>query len=226
VIGGCHARDTTDGNVDRRDRRWQIGTIMSDRPQPPRRPRKVNPKRLESIALHYLQRFASSSENLRRVLMRRVVKSARAHDTDPQEAAPWIDEIIARFSRSGLLDDAGYADMLANSLTRRGLPPRAIRARLRQKGVDGVLIDQALDRLEEEIGDPDLMAALALVRRRRLGPYRPAESRADFRAKDLASMARAGFSYDLARRVIEAESAEALEDHRMDRRDFVTGSTA
>ena len=199
---------------------------MSDRSQPPRKPRKVSPKRLESAALHYLQRFASSSENLRRVLTRRVVKSARAHDTDPQEAAPWIDDIVARFRRSGLLDDAGYANGLTHSLFRRGMPPRAIRARLRQKGVDGALIDQALARLADEIGDPDLMAALALVRRRRLGPYRAADTRADFRAKDLASMARAGFAYDVARRVIEAESPEVLADCGVDRPGSATESTA
>lgn len=183
---------------------------MSERSQQPKKPRKASPKRLESIALHYLQRFASSSENLRRVLMRRVVKSARTHETDPEEAVPWIDDIIARFRRSGLLDDAGYAEGLTQSLHRRGMPPRAIRARLRQKGVDGAVIDGALARLAEEVGDPDLMAALALVRRRRLGPYRTTGARADFRDKDLAAMARAGFGYDVARRVIEAENVDAL----------------
>ncbi len=184
---------------------------MSERSQKPKKPRKASPKRLESIALHYLQRFASSSENLRRVLMRRVVKSAWAHDTDPEEAVPWIDDIIVRFRRSGLLDDAGYAEGLTHSLSRRGMPRRAIRARLRQKGVDGDVIDTALARLTEEVGDPDLAAALALVRRRRLGPYRASDASAEFRAKDLAAMARAGFGYDVARRVIEAESPEALE---------------
>jgi len=54
------------------------------------------------------------------------------------------------------------------------------------------------------------MAALALIRRRRLGPYRDSATRADFRAKDLAALARAGFSYDLARRVIEAETQDVL----------------
>ena len=183
---------------------------MPDRSQPPRTPRRNSPKRLESIALHYLQRFASSSENLRRVLMRRAIKSARAHDTDPQEATPWIDDIVARFRRSGMLDDAVYADALAGSLSRRGMPPRAIRARLRQKGVDGAVIDAALARLTAAVGDPDLMAALALIRRRRLGPYRAAETRAEFRAKDLAALARAGFGYEIAIKVIEAEDPQAL----------------
>ncbi len=175
-----------------------------------RRPRKVSPKNLEAAALHYLERFASSAENLRRMLMRRIAKSARVHDIDPEEAARWVDEIVERFARSGLLDDRRYAESLAHSLSRRGVAIRSIRARLMQKGVASDDIDCALASLSEEAGDADLAAALALIRRRRLGPHRDPESRSDFRDKDLAALARAGFSYDLARRVIEADDAETL----------------
>ncbi len=60
-------------------------------------------------------------------------------------------------------------------------------------------------------GEPDPAAALACARRRRLGPYRPPTERKPKREKDLASLARAGFAYDIARRVVEAETAEDLE---------------
>ena len=46
-----------------------------------RLPRKATPKRLQRVALHYLERYSSSSENLRRVLMRRVERSALVHGT-------------------------------------------------------------------------------------------------------------------------------------------------
>jgi len=157
-----------------------------------------------------LERFASSAENLRRVLTRRVIRSARVHDVDPDEAARWIDEIVDRFSCSGLLDDRRYAEALATSLSRRGVAIRGIRARLMQKGVASDDIDYALTSLSDEAGDADLAAALALIRRRRLGPHRDPESRSDFRDKDLAALARAGFSYDLARRVIGAEDPDVL----------------
>ena len=178
-----------------------------------RRLRKVSPKSLEAAALHYLERFASSAENLRRVLMRRVSRSARIHDIDTDEAALWIDAIIDRFSRSGLLDDARYAENLAHSLSRRGAATRAIRARLLQKGVAREDIDHAIavsfrrDRRPRSDG-----GACPWIRRRRLGPHRDRASRAEFRERDLAALARAGFSYDLARRVIETEDIEELTD--------------
>ena len=49
---------------------------------PRKPPRKVSPAYLERAALAYLERFAASAESLRRVLLRKVERSARAHDTD------------------------------------------------------------------------------------------------------------------------------------------------
>ena len=71
----------------------------------------------------------------------------------------------------------------------------------------------ALDDLHAEAEDPELAAAVALARRRRLGPYRSdPESRADNRRRDLAVMGRNGFAYPVARRVIDAEEPDSLED--------------
>jgi regulatory protein len=70
--------------------------------------------------------------------------------------------------------------------------------------------------LDEELHtDPrqrEWKAAIALARRRRLGPYRAAKDRQECRARDLAAMARAGFDYDVARKVIDAASVEALDE--------------
>ena len=46
----------------------------------------------------------------------------------------------------------------------------------------------------------------------RLGPYRLPEDRKDNRARDLAAMARAGFAYDVAKKVIDAPSPDALDE--------------
>jgi len=177
-----------------------------------RPPKRVTPQYLENAALHYLERFASSAANLRRVLMRRVDRSVQEHGTDREEAARWVDDLLARYQRSGLLDDAGYARMKAESLHRRGASTRAIREKLAAKGVARDAVDGALDRVREDVeGDLDLAAALALAKRRRLGPFRAPESRPAHRDKDLAALGRAGFAYEIARRVVDAEDVEDLE---------------
>ncbi len=180
------------------------------RKKPRRGPRKVTPRYLENAALHYLQRFATSAGNLRRILMAKVERSARAHDTDPDEGADLVDALIIRFTRSGLLDDRAYADARVRTLHRHGNSARLITAKLRAKKLDSEVIEAALAALAEDAADPELEAAAALARRRRLGPYRTSARKASH-DKDLAALARAGFAYDVARRVIEAETVADLE---------------
>lgn len=171
-----------------------------------RPPRRVTPDYLERAALHYLERFASSSENLRRVLMRKIDRSVQAHGTDREQAAGWVEALVERYQGAGLLNDDAYARMRAESLHRRGASTRAIREKLAAKGVDRDTTDAALGDLRDDVeGDLDLAAAMALAKRRRLGPFRPAEARAAHREKDMAALGRAGFAYDVARRVVDAE---------------------
>ncbi len=174
-------------------------------------PGKATLKHLENVALWYLRRFAASAESLRRVLLRRVEKSARAHETDRAAGAEMVEDIIARYRKTGLLDDTVFARARAASLHRRGVSRRAIRAKLMAKGVGAQDIDAALAALAREAAEPDLAAAATYVRRRRIGPWRAPDLRDTHRERDLAALARQGFDYDTARRVIEAPNADDLE---------------
>jgi regulatory protein len=175
-------------------------------------PRPLTAASLENAAVYYLSRFASSSGNLRRVLMRKVARAARDGEEGQAEAgAQMVDALITRYLDKGLLNDRAYAAQAASSLARRGASRYSIAGKLGQKGVDNELVAQTIAGLDEEGGASELAAACALARRRRLGPYRTPDKRADFREKDLASMARAGFSLNLARRVLRAKDVEALE---------------
>jgi len=180
-------------------------------PKGPRPVRPITAEYLDRAALHYLERFASSSGNLRRVLMRRVLRAARALGSDPAEGAALIGALIERYLRSGLLNDRQYAEQKAASLARSGSSRYRIRGKLAQKGVEREMIDETVTTLDEEGEVTELAAACALIRRRRLGPYRPAEKRAEFRDKDLASMARAGFGFDLSRRLLAQPDPQSLD---------------
>jgi len=94
-------------------------------------------------------------------------------------------------------------------LRRRGGSVRSIRAALAAKGIVGELAERAIRSADEESGveEPDLAAARRLAQRRRLGPWR-AKHRAEYRMKDIAALGRAGFSYDIARSVIDGEMEE------------------
>lgn len=186
-----------------------------------RQPKRASARLLENVALHYLARFAASAETLRRVLLRRVERSVRVHGTDRGEGVAIVEALVARFAAAGLVDDRSFASARAARLHRRGASRRAIAAQLRDKGIEPDLVAAALDALAADGDDGscgrskahedvDWTAAVNLARRRRLGPFRPEAERAAHRDKDLATLARAGFAYAIATRLLAAASADAL----------------
>lgn len=187
---------------------------MSEKPKSSRtkEPRKITEKSLRNIALYYLQRYASSRENLKRVLMRRVLRSAQIHEIDMDEASGWVDALVEQLASSGMVNDLTYAEGRMRALFRRGVSPNGIRQRLQQKGVEGDAIEQVMNTLYAANYDPNLKAAIKLAKRRRLGPYRLAEKRQERQDKDLAALARAGFDYQTAQKVIRAETTDDLDD--------------
>jgi regulatory protein len=173
-------------------------------------PGKITPSYLENAALHYLERFASSSANLRRVMLRKIDRSIAHWGGAREDHLAQLDAVIAKLARLGYLDDAAYAEAKVRALHRQGKGTRTIRATLAAKGVGTEEAVAALDTLAEDVAEPDFAAAVRLAKKRRLGPFRR-DGRADARNKDLAALARAGFDFDTCRRVIDAESAEVLE---------------
>jgi regulatory protein len=175
----------------------------------------ITAKYLQNAAVFYLERYASSAEGLRRVLRRRVSKARMLDAPVMDNVDEAIEAVVQKFVTAGLLDDKAFAQTKARSLHRRGISSRLTRQRLQVAGVGRDDVDKAMVALDDELGtDParrEMQAAVALARRRRLGPFRM-KDREDNKARDLASMARAGFAYDLARKVIESADPDALDE--------------
>jgi regulatory protein len=156
-------------------------------------------ERLIRSAVHYLQRYGTSAENLRRVLQRKVMRAASFHDRVPEDFYPMIDAVVSKCLQSGMVDDTAYAESKVASQRRRGQSSRKIAAKLSAKGVAADIISSALETQETT----DFEAAVILARRRKLGPWRVRGPRAELRDKDLAALCRAGFSFGMARRIID-----------------------
>ncbi|SJZ89924.1 regulatory protein [Enhydrobacter aerosaccus] len=178
--------------------------------------RPITAQYLQNAATFYLERYASTADRLRRVLNRRVRRAEIAGAPIMDGVQPAIEAIIARFVNAGMIDDKAFAQTKARALHRRGTSTKVTRQKLKLAGVDDDTLAQAIAGLDQELDtDPrqrEWKAAIALARRRRLGPYRPEQDRKELRARDLAAMARAGFDYDLARKVIDATTVESLDE--------------
>jgi len=175
----------------------------------------ITAKRLQDAATAYLERYPTTAEGLRRILDRRVARARMAEAPIVADVERVIAEIVARFVAAGAIDDKAFAQTKARALHRRGTSGRLTRQKLKLAGVDADTLDRAMAGLDQELDtDPrqrEWKAATALARRRRLGPFRDKE-RKEHRNRDLAAMARAGFDYDLARRVIDAVDSDALDE--------------
>ena len=179
---------------------------------------------LRAAALSYLARYASTQMALTRVLDRRIDNWARkqgsryeADDADRATvkaavatAKALAREIVATMGRVGAVDDAAFAETRASSLRRAGRSHRAVAAALAAKGIDPETAREALDNPEVGSAAAEQTAALRLARKRRIGPFRIAEQPDPAgQLRELAILARAGFTQNVARQTLEMERAEA-----------------
>ncbi len=166
-------------------------------PKPARAERKripVTEAALAEALLSYLDRFEGSREKLGKQLEKWVKN--RGEPADLVRARPLIQSVLARYEQTGVIDDDKLAVRTLDRLRSRGGSARAIAFKLRTRGLKTDSVDRAFEREREEGPNPELEAARALVRRRKLGEFRPEAKRAEERRRDLGILARAGFDYE------------------------------
>jgi regulatory protein len=170
-------------------------------PRERRAPRPLDAQRLNELALAYLARFSTSAAKLDGYLRRKLRERGWEGDGDAPIAA-----IVKRCVAAGYVDDAVFARAKAGSLRRRGYGDRRVDQSLNAAGI-------AADLREEVRGSPSeaRQAALALARKRRLGPFGPPPADRAAREKQIAVLLRAGHRLDIARRVLEAGTVAGLE---------------
>ena len=165
------------------------------RPPPP-----LDAAALDRLALRYVERFATSEAKLADYLRRKVRE--RGWEGSPADPAA----VAARMTELGYVDDLAYAEARARSLGRRGMGKRRIDAALRAAGIDEE--DQRI--VAPQVAEGATEAALALARRKRIGPYARTEAERPEREKHLAAMLRGGHALDLSRRIVRMQPGEDI----------------
>ena len=174
------------------------GVTSRRRPRPP-----LDRPKLDELALRYVARFATSRAKLRTYLGRKI----RERGWDG-EAEPPIDAIAARLCELGYVDDKAYASSLARSLGSRGYGQRRVAGALSAAGIGEADSADALQGAEQR----SVEAVLRFAKKRRIGPFAIRESDRALREKWIATMIRAGHSFDLARRIADSPLGVIPED--------------
>jgi regulatory protein len=209
------------------------GEARPDRPA--RTPHPIDAAWVEGAAAEHLARYASTRAHLKQLLLGRIRRAALKGRPAADDIAETIEAVLDRHVALGTLNDAAWAEMKARSLTRRGVASAVVKQRLRDKGVPDAMA--AMVSVADEMRGPttdaadvptDLVAACVWARRKRVGPFsrdvnateeeEPTDRHALRAARDaaraaeqkiLASMGRAGFSFTIARQVLQLERDEA-----------------
>jgi regulatory protein len=162
--------------------------------------RPLDAEGLERLALWHLQRYQTTRARFERYLSRKLRERGWAGAEEPPIAA-----LAEKFAALGLIDDKAFAAARGRAAEARGQG----RARLRQRlAADGVVPDDSAEAVEAL--DP-LAQAIAFARRRSFGPFGPPLADRAAREKQIGAMIRAGHPFDLARRIVGAESEAALD---------------
>lgn len=164
--------------------------------------RPLDAAKLESLALHYVGRFATTEARLKSYLARKVKARGWTEDEPPP-----FDTIVGKFVSAGYINDAEFADARARSLARRGYGHRRLAQALDSAGVSRT-ITQALAPDETTARE----AAEIFARRRRLGPFAEGDMTPADRRRHFAALVRAGHDFELAKLFSTPRDGDSIDD--------------
>ena len=162
---------------------------------------------LRDLAYGYIEKYSPSKQQLKVFLLKKYLMKFRGMQTK-KEVSEIIDKIILNLEDNKFLNDELYSDSKARTLLRRGYSIRKIQQSLFNKGIDGELIKKSLNRIKENNIEPDFVSAIKLCKKRRIGPLRPDANRELFYKKDMGVLARAGFSFEISKKILGLDKKE------------------
>lgn len=167
--------------------KWRVPRLPSNRNIP-----ALDAESLQRLALHYVERYATTRARLARYLDRKLRERGWAG-----EGAPPVSQLVTQMADLGYVDDRQFAGMRATVLARRGYGNRRISADLSFSGIEADDIAAAIPP-EDEARD----AALAFARRKRLGPFAQEPAGPVSYRRAFAAMARAGHPLDIIQEIL------------------------
>jgi len=181
-------------------------------------PPKPSQRYVNWAIMAYLKRYNGPRAHVRRVLWRKMERCLAFHGGDREEVAEWIEHALDQAEQGGVINDQRYVKAKVRSYLRRGASVLGIAHKLRAKGIPREMVDAALSEIAEAGFDHQWIAVASYVRRVRMGPFRVREmDPRESRRKDLARLGRAGFSFDMAQKILEMD-AEDIEELAFKRR--------
>ena len=155
-----------------------------------------NKDKLLKYAIYYLSKYSSSKKNLEFILKKKIrrlsdEKKIRFHLYNE------IQIIIEKLENLNLINDQVFVESKIQSLQYQAKSKNYIKQYLLQKGIDKQLIEEQISLFYENNKNLEKENALKFAKKRNL-----LDNDQDYQKK-LSKMARAGFSYDIAKEILK-----------------------
>ncbi len=155
----------------------------------------MNKDKLLKYAIDYLSNYDSSKKNLIIVLKRKIYK-LKITDLERTNLLQILDKIILKLEEKNFINDKRYSLLKFSSLSRAGKSKNFIFNYLLKKGINKTDIQDVTKEIYENNSEWEINSAKTFAIKKRLF-----ESK-DTYEKKLAKMARAGFSYDICKKIL------------------------
>ena len=155
-----------------------------------------NKDKLLKYAIYYLSKYSSSKKNLEFILKKKIRRLSEEKKIRFQLYNE-IHFIIEKLEKLNLINDQVFVESKIQSLQHQVKSKNYIKQYLLQKGIDKQLIEDQISLFYENNKNLEKENALKFAKKRNL-----LGSDQDYQKK-LSKMARAGFSYDIAKEVLK-----------------------
>ena len=149
---------------------------------------------LVKYAINYLSKYSSSKTNLERIL-RNKIRRTNIEKKEKFILYNSIPEIIKKLEKNNFINDYDYATSKVNLFISNGKSKIFIKNYLFKKGIDEKLSSEIFTELNEEDSNWEIESARTFARKKNF--------QNNNNEKNLSKMARAGFSYEIAKKILE-----------------------
>ena len=155
-----------------------------------------NKDKLLKYAIYYLSKYSSSKKNLEFILKKKIRRLSDEKKIRFQLYNE-IQIIIEKLENLNLINDQIFVESKIQSLQYQAKSKNYIKRYLLQKGINKQLIEDQISLFYENNKNLEKENALKFAKKRNL-----LDSNQDYQKK-LSKMARAGFSYDIAKEILK-----------------------
>tara|TARA_B100000579_G_C22628648_1_gene755475 strand:- start:119 stop:682 length:564 start_codon:yes stop_codon:yes gene_type:complete len=170
---------------------------------------EVTVEEMRNFAFNYIEKFAPSKQQLKTYLLKKYLKYKNPN-IKKSNISDLIDIVTEDLEKSKFINDKFYSESKAKNLIQRGSSINKIRNYLINKGVGEKYIKNTIDLIQTNNEDQDFFSAIKICKKKRIGPSRDEANRSLFYKKDIGILARAGFDFEVSKRVMEIEKDEYL----------------